>query len=315
MQIWIAYAALSANQIQVLFKCTHVSARAQNQPNRENSPKSPDPFPPLRVASGDETSYEAALKIIEPFLVNTVVYLACPNDCILFTKEYSDLVQCPKCNANRFKPNTCIPVQKFTYLTIGPRLIRLYGTDKVAQILQAHSFPVDDHTVYGIQHSKCWESAYHEHGVFNGDSRGIALSFCTNGVNPFSHQKCKYSMWLIVMTILNYPQEICNKIGNLMLLGIVPGNRTKEPDNLNPYIEVIVDELSVLSNASVFDSHQNAWFQLKVEILLHVLDYPGIGKVFNVMGANVLKGCAWCEIEGTYTIIVAVDESIWHLGP
>ena len=160
-------------------------------------------------------------------LVNTVVYHACPNDCIFFTKEYSDLVQCLKCNANRFKPNTCIPARKFTYFPIGPRLIRLYGTNKIAQILQAHSFPVDDHTVYDIQHSKCWESAYHEHGVFNGDCRGIALSFCNDGVNPFSHQKRKYSMWPIVMSILNYPREIRNKFGNLMLLEIMPGNGTK----------------------------------------------------------------------------------------
>ena len=180
----------------------------------------------------------------------------------------------------------------FTYFPIGPRLIR---TNKIAQILQTHSFPVDDHIVYDIQHSKCWESAYHKHGVFNGDCRGIALTFCNDGVNPFSHQKWKYSMWPIVMSILNYPRKIRNKFGNLMLLGIVPGNRTKEADNLNPWT------ISVIKFQRIWQS-SNAPFQLKVEILLHVLDYPGISKVFNVMRANALKGCAWCEIEDAYTI-------------
>ena len=45
IQIWIAYTALTANQIRVLFKHTHVGACVQNRPNRENGPKSPDPFP------------------------------------------------------------------------------------------------------------------------------------------------------------------------------------------------------------------------------------------------------------------------------
>ena len=35
IQIWIAYTALLANQIQALFKCTHVGACAQSRPNRE----------------------------------------------------------------------------------------------------------------------------------------------------------------------------------------------------------------------------------------------------------------------------------------
>ena len=53
IQIWIAYTTLLTNQIQALFKCTHVGAHAQSQPNQENGPKSPDPFPSSRVGSGD----------------------------------------------------------------------------------------------------------------------------------------------------------------------------------------------------------------------------------------------------------------------
>jgi hypothetical protein len=35
---------------------------------------------------------------------NIVVRIhACPNDCILFRNEYSDLDKCPKCNASRYK--------------------------------------------------------------------------------------------------------------------------------------------------------------------------------------------------------------------
>ena len=65
-------------------------------------------------------------------------------------------------------------------------------------------------------------------------------------------------MWPMVMTMLNYPRHIRNKFGNLMLLGIVPTNGTKEPENLNPYTEVAVDKLLELSNSQVYDNYQKA---------------------------------------------------------
>lgn len=33
-------------------------------------------------------------------------------------------------------------------------------------------------------------------------------------------------------------------------------------------------------------------------ILLHVLDYPGIGKVMGVVGSGGIQGCAFCSLEG-----------------
>ena len=67
---------------------------------------------------------------------------------------------------------------------------------------------------------------------------------------------------------------------------------------MDPYIEVLVDELLSITNEILFDAYQGASFQLKVNVLLYILDYPGIAKVFNVMGANAYQACAWCEIQG-----------------
>ena len=105
----------------------------------------------------------------------------------------------------------------------------MYGTDNIAHILQSHgSTAHDDNSVMtDIHHLSLWNHACQKEGVFNGDFRGISVSFCTDGVNPFSHHKTQYSMWHMVMTILNYPRHIRNKFGNLMLLGIVPANGTK----------------------------------------------------------------------------------------
>ena len=102
-----------------------------------------------------------------------------------------------------------------------------------------------------------------------------------------------------------------------MLVGIVPGNGTKEPKSLDPYLEIVVDELLALSDQVVYDAYLivvdellalsdrvvydaylKAPFQLKVNILFYTLDYPGIGKVFGTMGSGSYQGCVWCELEG-----------------
>ena len=48
----------------------------------------------------------------------------------------------------------------------------------------------------------------------------------------------------------------------------------------------------------VYDAYSMAPFNLKVEILLHVLDYPGLEKLFHAMGSGAYQGCLWCEQQG-----------------
>ena len=80
-------------------------------------------------------------------------------------------------------------------------------------------------------------------------------------------------------------------------MGTVPGNGTKEPNNLDPYLSILVDELLTITNKEMFDAYQGAPFNLKVDILMYVLDYPGIGKVFNVMGANSYQACVCANLK------------------
>ena len=91
-------------------------------------------------------------------------------------------------------------------------------------------------------------------------------------------------------------------VGNVWLVETIPGNDTKEPNSLDPYLEITVDELLEISNQKLCGSYQNTPFDLKVNNLLYVLDYP---KVFNVKDTNSYQGCAWCEIDGeqNYTVV------------
>lgn len=55
-------------------------------------------------------------------------------------------------------------------------------------------------------------------------------------------------MWPIMLSLLNLPAHLRNIRGSILLAGIIPGK--DEPKNLDPYIEILVDEIN----------HMNAWF-------------------------------------------------------
>ena len=145
---------------------------------------------------------------------------------------------------------------------------------------------------------------YSNDGYFSSDCQGISFALNTDGVNPFSHNKTQYSMWPIIMTVLNLCRDITFSFSNFWLVGTVPGNGNKEPNNLDPYLSILVDELLALTDLNIYDSYQNAPFKLKVNVLMYILDYPGISKMFTIKGSNAYQGCAWCEIEGRYYMCV-----------
>ena len=241
-------------------------------------------------------NYEAAMKLVEPFLITPVVFHVCPNDCIIFRGKHAHLDQCPRCHLNRFITGT-VPAKRFTDLPIGPRLERMFGTPNLSEIVQSHCSRSDGN-LYDIHDSKVWERSYSAQGLFAGDLRGIAFALCTDGVNPYSQNRTSYSMWPIVMTVLNLPRHIRYLPSSLYLVGIIPGNGTKEPNSLQPYLEIVVDEILSLSSRSMYDAYREAPFSLKVDILYYTLDYPGIGKVFNTMGSGAYQACVWCDLNG-----------------
>ena len=69
----------------------------------------------------------------------------------------------------------------------------------------------------------------------------ILVESLSDGTNPFSKEKVAYSVWPITLEILNLPHQIRRLPRSIMLAGIIPGK--SEPQNLDPYIEILVDEL------------------------------------------------------------------------
>ena len=254
------------------------------------------------------SSYDEAISFIKPFLLPCVTYHARRNDCVLFRKtdwyDYSDEESCPECKEPRYISKGK-PYRKFYYYPLEPGWRRMFGTATIAEVLQSHSVDSESSTLQDVIGSGNWQSVYSETGFFKGDFRGLALQLSTDGVNPFSGNKVVYSMWPVMLTVLNFPKRVRNLFENMLLVGIIPGNNGREPKKVDPYLELVVDELLKLSGSQFYDAFRKAPFTFKVKILNYVLDYPGLNKVFSAVGANALQGCMWCEIRGKLNCMVS----------
>lgn len=89
-------------------------------------------------------------------------------------------------------------------------------------------------------------------------------------------------MWPIMVSFLNLPSNLRRVAGFLQLVGIIPGR--SEAKNTDPYMQVLVDDLKSMNGTKMCDAHQQNWFSLQVELLLHILDYPGQNKLFHCHG-------------------------------
>jgi hypothetical protein len=87
-----------------------------------------------------------------------------------------------------------------------------------------------------------------------------------------------------------------------MIVGIVPptvknGKRGGEPD-IDAYLEVFVDELIQMGDTSLLLSHKRAPLDVKVRLVLFLLDFPGMAKVFHQNQQNAYRCCPTCKHEG-----------------
>lgn len=62
--------------------------------------------------------------------------------------------------------------------------------------------------------------------------------------------------------------------------------------------------LSMLIKSPIFTCPcRKEHFELQINLLHMPLDYPAVGKVFQIVGSGAYKGCAFCEIQGAYIYI------------
>ncbi|XP_073152024.1 uncharacterized protein [Henckelia pumila] len=214
---------------------------------------------------------------------------ACPNDCILYRKEYEDFANCPTCGTSRWKVGNKSKVREGV-----PTKVLWYFPP----------IPTD---------APSWKLVDRKWPDFASEKRNLRLAISADGVNPHSLMSSAYSCWPILMVTYNLPPWLCMKRKFVMLTLLISGPRHPGID-IDVYLAPLIDDLKCLWDTGVeaYDAYREENFSLKAVLLWTINDFPAYGN----MSGCVVKGYHACPIcaEETYSIRLKHSRKMSYTG-
>jgi hypothetical protein len=200
-----------------------------------------------------KTEYEASKEMKRlGFGYNTID--ACVRGCTLFWKAHKDATECPKCHQSRFRQvGECRVARKvLRHFPIIPRLQRMFGTVAQAKLMTWHSTNRStDGKMRMVHDNPQWRFVDETWPEFGSDPRHIRLGLAADGVNPFAEKRSKWSCWPISLINFNLPPWLATKKHFLILALIIPRPESVTAENIDIFLEPLVDELMQLWQVGV----------------------------------------------------------------
>ncbi|KAK9212492.1 hypothetical protein WN943_001874 [Citrus x changshan-huyou] len=228
---------------------------------------------------------------------------ACPNDCILYRKEYESLSNCPTCGESRWKKRDGsvaayrkgVPTKVLWYFPPILRFRRLFQSSQTAKDL---TWYINEREIDGkLRHpadSPAWKLVDEKWPTFALEPRNLRLALSADGINPHSSLSSTYSCWPILLVTYNLPPWLCMKRKFMMLSLLISG--PQQPGNdIDVYLAPLIEDLQTLWDVGVeaYDAYKKEFFNLRAVLLWTINDFPAYG---NLAGCTV-KGyyaCPYC---------------------
>ena len=278
----------------------------------------------------DSTYYTK--KLLCPLNMEVERIHACPNDCILYRKEHSNLNKCPTCNASRYKfsdddddegdtvPNSNekkkkkkkSPAKVIWYLPIIPRFRRLFMNPKDAKLLRWHEDSrKKDNKLRHPADGPEWRNINRKFPFFEDEPGNLRLGLCTDGMYPYGNMSSRHSTWPVMLCVYNLPPWRCMKRKYMMMSLLI--SRPKQPGNdIDVYLAPLIDDLQKLwkEGVEVYDANLKENFNLRAMILCTIDDYPALG---NLSGYKVkcAKACVVCRADTHFICLQNYKKNVY----
>jgi hypothetical protein len=253
------------------------------------------------------STYQAK-KLMCPMGLEVERIHACPNNCMLFRKEFENKHNCVSCGASRYKrkkdsdevdddvTKNGPPAKMLWYLPIIPRLKRLFSNENEAKLLCWHSEErVIDGKLRHVADSPQWRNIDNKYPEFGNEMRNIRFGLSSDGINPFGNMSSRHSTWPVLLCIYNLPPWLCMKRKYIMMSLLIQGP-TQPGNDIDVYMSPLIDDLKTLwsSGVDVYDAYKKEQFQLRAMIFCTISDFPAYG---NLSGYKTKgkKACPVCE--------------------
>jgi hypothetical protein len=231
-------------------------------------------------------NFYAAKSMMKPLGLRYQKIDICPNFCMLYYLENTEMTECMTCEHSRYKPRTSrgktlVAYKKLRYFPITPRLQRLFMSPRIVEHMTWHQ---SHHAVDGVivhpSDSEAWKHFNSMHPHFSAESRNVCLGLCTNGFNPFGSFAVPYSCWPVILTVYNLPPGMCMRPEFMFLSMVIPG--PSSPGwNIDVCLRLLIDELTQLwsSGALTYDISRKQNFVIKAALMWTINDFPAYGMV------------------------------------
>nr|GEZ05116.1 hypothetical protein [Tanacetum cinerariifolium] len=138
------------------------------------------------------------------------------------------------------------PAKILWYLSIGPRLERLFSNEKDAKLLRWHA---EGHKRDGkmrhVADSLRWRNIDNEFKEFGDEIRNIRFGLSFDGIYPFGNMNSRHSTWPVLLCIYNLPPWLCMKQKYIMMSLLIQGH--KQPgNNINVYLKLLIKDMQDL---------------------------------------------------------------------
>ncbi|XP_060182233.1 uncharacterized protein LOC132611890 [Lycium barbarum] len=228
------------------------------------------------------SSFYETKKIVESLGLKYEKIHACPNDCMLFRKEFSskDVNECKICGASRWKNNARkIPAKVLRYFPLKPRLQRLFMSSETSKAMQWHHEERNKDGV--LRHpadSEAWKSFDSKYPEFAGDPRNVRLGLASDGFNPFGTMRTIHSTWPVILMPYNLPPWMCMKQEFFILSLLIPGPKA-HGNNIDVFLQPLIEELNELWDVGVetYDASTKEIFQMRAALMWTTNDFPAYG--------------------------------------
>ncbi|XP_076932136.1 uncharacterized protein LOC143597540 [Bidens hawaiensis] len=258
-------------------------------------------------------SFTQAKKITRDIGLDYKKIHACPNDCMLYWKEYEDAEVCHIChtskwkqvnekqnnhNSEHYKTTSRVPAKVVWHFPLKSRLQRLFMCSEIAKHMRWHDEgrPKDGNLRHPADGKslKEFDSLYPH---FAKETRNVRLGLSSDGFNPFGTMSIAHSTWPVVLVNYNLPPWMSLKPEYFILSLLIPGPEYPG-NNIDIYLQPLVEELKDLwvNGLETYDKSKDETFKMYAALTWTISDFPG----YSMLSGWKTKGnfaCPCCNHE------------------
>ncbi|XP_077232589.1 uncharacterized protein LOC143869927 [Tasmannia lanceolata] len=252
-------------------------------------------------------------KIIRELGLHYDMIDACPNDCMLYWRETTNLSSCSKCGTSRWKTtenntvnegtNSCkkdkkIPAKVLRHFPLKGRLQMLFMSSKTSSYMRwHHEGRKDDSVLRHPADSPAWQDFDVQHEGFSLEPRNVRLGLASDGFNPFRSMNITHSTWPVILIPYNLPPWMCMKQPYMMMSLLIPGPHS--PGNaIDVYLQPLIEELKELwvDGVDTYDHSRKETFRMRAALLWTISDFPAYA-MLSGWSTKGEKACPCCNVD------------------